>query len=294
MGTSSSSADNVLAEPIPRRPDTRNLAPAKPHGTLPHRPAATRVVWIARHTVHTAPSATSTSDNLREKNYCEIKQPNTTRVHKTGGKALAGSCGTRSPSQCPQHRGDKTFIHRGDSVAGPVSVTRCKVLDGTRHSRIQKKGEHAITAEQQKQSPAGLLMRALYGCVSYWCGTAARPEAPAAARLLRPAMKATTATTAAAPVPTPTHPHAGNPPETEDDTPDLPPEETVGSLTEVEFCGVRSPLAETMEPPRERKSRLSIVTFRPLIFPWVDLMIFPGIVITIRVLKPLESPLLLR
>ena len=36
----------------------RNLAPAKPHGTLPHRPAATRVVWIARHTVHTTNSAT--------------------------------------------------------------------------------------------------------------------------------------------------------------------------------------------------------------------------------------------
>ena len=53
MGIASSPADNALAEPILRRPDKRNLVPAKPHGTLPYRPAAARVVWIARHTVHT-------------------------------------------------------------------------------------------------------------------------------------------------------------------------------------------------------------------------------------------------
>lgn len=204
-------------------------------------------------------------------------------------------CATRLwvGDRCPQYRGE-TSACRGIRLPGRCPRRDVKSLTERGILESRKGGGHAITAEQQKQSPAGLLMRALYGCVSYWRGTAARPEAPAAARLLRPAMKAATATTAAAPVPTPIHPHTENPPETEDDTPDLPPEEPVGSLTEVEFCGVRSPLAETMEPPRERKSRLSIVTFRPLIFPWVDLMIFPGIVITICVLKPLESPLLLR
>ena len=116
MGTASSSADNSLAEPIPRRPDTRNLAPAKPHGTLPHRPAATRVVWIARHTVHTAPSATSTSDNLREKNYCEIKQPNAAPCPQHGERRVVA----------PRGSGSETGVHNTGARPLPVGGFGCR------------------------------------------------------------------------------------------------------------------------------------------------------------------------
>lgn len=82
-------------------------------------------------------------------------------VHNTG--ALAKSCGTRSSGRCPQH-GVRDPYPSGDSVARKVSATRRKVLDETQHSRIQKKGG-AIAAEQQKQSPVGLLMRSARLCL---------------------------------------------------------------------------------------------------------------------------------
>ena len=111
------------------------------------------------------------------------------------------------------------------------------------------------------------------------CWTAG--SAPAAARLLCPAMKATTATTTVAAA-TPTHPHAGNPPETEDDdTPDLPPEEPA------ELSAASWVFFDVIEVPRVKKSKLSIMTLFPSIRPLLVLIIFPGIVTTILVLKSL-------
>ncbi len=132
----------------------RNLAPAKPHGTLPLRPAAIRVVWIARHTVHTTDSATATSDNLREKNYCEIKQPNAAPCPQNWGQGVGWVLRDTVVEPVSTTLGE-TPILRG-AVASPVSVTRCKVLDGTRHSRIQKKGERnhgRATETEPSRSP---------------------------------------------------------------------------------------------------------------------------------------------
>ena len=207
------------------------------------------------------------------------------------GKVLARSCGTRSSGQCPQHMGETPARQW---IRLPGRCPRRDIKPSTKRGVLESKKRGSQPLPGSRNGAQQVSLCALCGYVSYWCGTVACLETLLAARLLRPAMKATTATTTTAPAPTPAHPHTGNPPEIDDDTPDLPLEESVGSLREVELCGVRSLLAETIEPPRERKSRLFIVTFLPFIFPWVDLMIFPGIVINICVLKPLESPLLLR
>lgn len=83
-------------------------------------------------------------------------------VHNTGKDALLRHAALgRRPVSTIQGR---DLCLSGDSVAGPVSMTRCKVLEGTRHSRIQK-GGHAIAAEQQKQSPAGLPVRSVRLCL---------------------------------------------------------------------------------------------------------------------------------
>ena len=59
------------------------------------------------------------------------------RVHNMGKDALLRHAALgRRPVSTIQGR---DLCLSGDSVAGPVSATRCKVLDGTRHSRIQKK-----------------------------------------------------------------------------------------------------------------------------------------------------------
>lgn len=94
----------------------RNLAPAKPYGTLPHRPAAIRVVWIARHTVHTAHSATATSDNLREKNYCEIKQPNAAPCPQHGERRVVA----------PRGSGSETGVHNTGARPLPVGGFGCQ------------------------------------------------------------------------------------------------------------------------------------------------------------------------
>ena len=79
----------------------RNLAPAKPHGTLPHRPAATRVVWIARHTVHTTNSASVPLTIHEKTTAAKLSGLIPPSVHNMG--ALVKSCGTWSPGRCPQH-----------------------------------------------------------------------------------------------------------------------------------------------------------------------------------------------
>ena len=76
------------------------------------------------------------------------------RVHNTGKDALLRHAALgRRPVSTTQGR---DLCLSGDSVAGPVSATRRKVLDGTRHSRIQKKGERnrgRTTETEPSRSP---------------------------------------------------------------------------------------------------------------------------------------------
>lgn len=103
MGTASSSADNALAEPIPRCPDTEKPRPGKATRDTP-APARrdTRCLDCPPHCLHC--SFCDRALTIHEKTtIAKLSSLMPPRVHKTGGKALAGSCGTRSSSQCPQH-----------------------------------------------------------------------------------------------------------------------------------------------------------------------------------------------
>lgn len=138
----------------------RNLAPTKPHGTLPHRPALSGSPATLSTLLILQPSLAIYEKTITAK----FKQPNATQRPQHRGQGVGWVLWDTVVGPVSTTQG-RDPCSSGDSVARKVFATRRKVLDRTRHSRIQRRGAQSRPSNRNRAQRVSLC--GLCSCVSY-------------------------------------------------------------------------------------------------------------------------------